>query len=226
MKQSKITANYFEHDAWKNNAYVCGLDEVGRGCLAGPVVVGAAILPVNTTSNLLKDSKVLDGKKREEAFVWINKHCLWTTVSLDHHIIDHLNIYQATLRAMKQATVQLMAQLPFCKDRLKYIVTDAMPLKLPQVFMHEKLELHHFTNGEKYSTSIAAASIVAKVTRDRLMERMDKHFPQFGFASHKGYATKKHLASINTHGPLIIHRKSFLKKVITIKADHGQQCLF
>lgn len=211
----KITKNFFEKKAWAEGLYTCGIDEVGRGCLAGPVVVGAAILPHNTTYHLLKDSKVLSADERNIAFKWINAHCQWSVSIVSNRMIDTINIYQATLFGMKKAYLNLAEKLPFPIEQLKYVLIDAMPLELDKTFGHKDLEFHHFNYGERFSTSIAAASIVAKVTRDNLMEHISPYFPAFSFEQHKGYATKQHIAALLAHGPTIIHRTSFISAIKT-----------
>ena len=222
---TNITKNYFEHKAWSHNRYVCGLDEVGRGCLAGPVVASAAILPFNAHHPLLKDSKVLSTHQRNEAFAWINKHCWWTVALASHRIVDNINIYQTTLQCMKKAYRQLVEQAPLQLEHVQYVVTDAMPLNIIGAYSHEKLEYYHFTKGEQFSTSIAAASIVAKVTRDRIMENMSAYFPAFCFAEHKGYATKAHIDTLKALGPSSVHRLSFLSNV-TQENNEKQGTLF
>jgi len=209
----KITKNFFEKSAWANNLYVCGLDEVGRGCLAGPLVVGAVILPLNTTYRNLKDSKVMDEAEREQAFAWITKHCWWSIAIINHRTIDAINIYQATLRGMRKAYQQLCTQLPFSLEKLTYVTIDAMPLRCNDLPGHEKIEFHHFFYGERFSTSIAAASIVAKVTRDRLMKDISPLFPAFNFHEHKGYATPQHIKTLLAEGKTIIHRDSFISGI-------------
>ncbi len=227
-KTLKIQKNHFEHLAWNEKLFVCGLDEVGRGCLAGPVVVAAVILPHNTTYRLLKDSKILEPEDRVTAYNWITKNCYWSVGYASHQTIDAINIYQATLFAMRKAYLQLTETLPFPIQQLKYIVIDAMPLNLDTTFGHEGLTFHHFTQGERFSTSIAAASIVAKVTRDRLMERISTFFPAFAFEQHKGYATKQHVSALLAQGPTIIHRSSFISEIKPREASETnlQQTLF
>ncbi len=224
----KLTKNFFEKIAWADEYFACGLDEVGRGCLAGPLVVGAAIVPRNTTYRLLKDSKILSESQRNEAYEWITQHCTWSIGYASPHVIDSINIYQATLFAMKKAYLHLITKLPFPHEKLRFVLVDAMPLKLDPETTHTALEIHHFNYGEKYSSSIAAASIVAKVTRDRLMEKIHHSFPTFGFDHHKGYATKQHIEAIRAHGHSIIHRKSFLSNLLAPKGwkASGQTTLF
>lgn len=219
--KEKITKNFYEKKAWAEGLSVCGLDEVGRGCLAGPLVVGAVILPPSTTYHLLKDSKILTEEERLKAFAWINQHCTWAIACASHNTIDTINIYQATLYAMKRAYLNIIEKMPLPIEKLKYVLIDAMPLNLDKAMGHEALEFHHFNYGERFSNSIAAASIVAKVTRDQLMGKLSPHFPGFGFESHKGYATKQHITALLAHGATLIHRHSFIGKIKT-EADIKQ----
>ncbi|HZW60621.1 MAG TPA: ribonuclease HII [Candidatus Babeliales bacterium] len=223
-KGSKFKKNSFEMEAWSLNKLVCGIDEVGRGCLAGPLVTAAVILPLNKTNRLLKDSKLTTPEERLKAYTWITKHC-WYGVGIVHNrIIDQHNIYRATLIAMKRALVNLLATTDQYPEA---ILVDAMPLELSDT-SYKGIPVHHFPKGERKSSSIAAASIVAKVTRDAMMTRFDPLFPGFHLASHKGYSTEKHKGALLIQKPTIIHRKSFLNNInaAIIKGDHdGQQSL-
>ena len=225
----KILKNHFEKISWDQGLYTCGLDEVGRGCLAGPLVVAAVIIPQHTNYRLLKDSKILTAEERNQAFAWITKNCLWSIGMVSHRMIDTINIYRATLYAMKKAYLGLIETLPFPRERLKYVVIDAMPLELDKVYGHQELEFYHFNKGESLSSSIAAASIVAKVTRDNIMSQLiGPHFPAFGFDQHKGYATKQHISVLLEQGPTIIHRSSFIDGITANKEidQPEQQNLF
>jgi ribonuclease HII len=124
---------------------------------------------------------------------------------------------------MQKAIIQLFDSMEMGPERIKFVVSDAMPLTLHTAYTHEKLELAHFPKGERISATIAAASIVAKVTRDRMMETYESLFPHHGLAKHKGYATKDHIAAIRTHGPTIFHRTSFLTKIQTHSESHEEQ---
>jgi ribonuclease HII len=201
--------------------YVCGIDEVGRGCLAGPVVTAAVILPIGTKKHF-EDSKKITPLKRESDFKWITDNAYYSTTSISNEIIDKINIYQATRRAMEKAYKQLIDSIPFSYQELKYLVVDAMPLSFSKDYLHDALEIDHFPFGESASTTIAAASIVAKVTRDRLMNEMAEIFPAFSFHKHKGYGTKQHLQELASNGCTIIHRKSFLK-ALKFGDDHAKQ---
>jgi ribonuclease HII len=210
--------NYFEHDAWKQSQLICGIDEAGRGCLAGPVVIGAAIIPTGTTYRLLKDSKLLNKAELLQAYTWIQKNCWYSYVAFDHKAIDTHNIYQATLKGMRRAFMQIMA----CKPGIvQTVCVDAMPLNL-QGSSYEGLNVAYFNKGEKHSSSIAAASIVAKVNRDRIMELHEQAVPGYDFQVHKGYATPHHKQRIHAHGASLIHRNSF---TISSVPETGQQSI-
>jgi len=224
-KQQKFAKNYFEKQAWTQQYFVCGIDEAGRGCLAGPVVVGAAILPHNTSYKLLKDSKVMAEHERETAYAWIKKHCFFTSVVIDHHTIDRCNIYQATRFGMKKAFLQLCELIPFAAEKITYLLTDAVPLTIPPYDTHKNLTLFNPTKGESVSASIAAASIIAKVTRDRLMAKISYSFPAFSFEEHKGYGTPTHTQALTANGQSIIHRQTFLTNFSPNTEHHEQQTI-
>ncbi len=177
--------------------YIAGVDEAGRGCLAGPVVAAAVILPADWAVSAINDSKQLPGSKREELFAVIQAQAVSCSVGIiSETVIDKVNILQATYLAMEQA-IATLAVTP------QYLLLDAVTLtnvSIPQ---------QGIPKGDSLSISIAAASIVAKVVRDRLMREYDKLYPEYGFARHKGYGTKQHLQAIATHGPCPIHRKTF-----------------
>jgi len=186
------------------------------GCLAGPLVVGAAVITKNGGhDNFLQDSKLLTATQREKSFEWITKNCLYATSIISPHDIDRFNIYQATMMGMHKAFLNLITLHDGLTKKLKSVLVDAMPLKLP----FPSLPIHHFPKGELYSQSIAAASIVAKVTRDQLMNVMDPIFPAFGLARHKGYGTASHQDALRAHGPSVIHRRTFIQKL------HKQQAV-
>ncbi len=208
--------NYFEKAAWKNNNFVCGIDEVGRGCLAGPLVVAAAIIPRNTRYPLLKDSKILTIQERLTAANWIRKNCWYAIQSVNHHIIDKKNIYQATRYAMKKAFLQLYRSV-HNKLTIDCVVVDAMPLDLS--FLSTDLKVHSFPFAESISASVAAASIIAKVTRDNLMKKIHHFFPSYNLEKHKGYGTQIHRNVLLAQGPSIIHRATFIKKIMQEKTN-------
>jgi len=225
-KEFLYSKNFFEKKAWKKSLYVCGIDEVGRGCLAGPLVVCAAILRQSAKHKLLKDSKVLTEEQRESVYVWLTKNSFYSIVILSNRIIDDLNIYQATLNSMKKAFLQLLETIPFKQEQIKYLLIDAIPLKLNNSYVHKNLETVSINFGESVSTSIAAASIIAKVTRDRLMQKVNPIFPAFKLDQHKGYGTTSHRQIINENGISILHRQTFVQKLIKVKKNDKQNSLF
>jgi ribonuclease HII len=200
-----ITPGHFEATAWATNEFICGIDEVGRGCLAGPLMTAAVILPQNTSFELLQDSKMLCEADRLKAYSWIKSNAWYATGIVHHRMIDDHNIWQATLIGMKKALMHLLATAP---HRPSAIVIDAMPLKLGDTG-YANIPVHSFCKGESLSASIAAASIVAKVKRDALMKRLNILFPGYYFADHKGYATEKHTIALWSKPKSIIHRSTF-----------------
>ncbi len=210
--QKKPNPTLYEQAAWKKQAYVCGIDEVGRGCLAGPVVTAAVVLFPFSSHPLLKDSKILTENKRVKATEWIIENSWFSYGIVDSHEIDRVNIYQATKIAMKQALYGLYSVLPAAMYP-ELIVIDAMPLQVP--FLPSAPEILSFPYGESRSISIAAASILAKVKRDELISRLERSFPSYTLSSHKGYATDKHQQEVGTHGASLLHRTTFLKNFIT-----------
>lgn len=180
---------------------ICGVDEAGRGPLAGPVCAAAVILPLDVPFEGLNDSKKLSDKKRRELYPLIKQHAVaYSVVLVDEKEIDQVNILQATLRAMYDA-VNGLSQRP------DYVLVDGN--RLPQLDVEAEAVVH----GDSLSASIAAASILAKVSRDDYMLEMDAKYPEYGFAVHKGYGTKAHYAALREHGPCPIHRMTFLKKL-------------
>jgi ribonuclease HII len=204
-----IKKNSFEIAAWQKHVIIVGIDEVGRGCLAGPLVAAAVILPLNKAHRSLKDSKIMTAKERDSAFDWIKRYCFYGVGIVHHRIIDKHNIYQATLIAMKKA---LLNVLQASSQRPSAIVVDAMPLDLLDTDFHD-IPVYYFPKGESRSSSIAAASIVAKVTRDAMMKLYDVIIPGYALTNNKGYGTVVHKVAIKTYYYSIIHRKSFLTKL-------------
>jgi len=189
--------------------YIAGVDEAGRGPLAGPVVVGAVILPIGCYLPGLNDSKQLSRQQRERLDLAIREAAIAYNVAVvDAAVIDRLNIYQATVAGMYQAIKGL-------KVAPDAVLIDAVPLK--QLTIKSQVLI----GGDALSASIAAASILAKVTRDRLMEEMDRKYPQYGFARNVGYGTAEHLAALQRYGPCPIHRRSFAPVKETEEARAG-----
>lgn len=178
--------------------FIAGCDEAGRGPLCGPVVAAACILPTNFNSDLINDSKKLTEKKREEAYKLIVENAIAFSVGIiDSEEIDKINIYAASKKAMIIALSKLNHQIDL-------ILTDAMPLKF------EDVQVIDIIKGDAKSKNIAAASIIAKVTRDRMMEEYDKLYPQYDLKHNKGYGTKKHLEALSIYGPIKgFHRFSY-----------------
>ena len=178
--------------------YICGIDEVGRGPLAGPVVAGAVILPKDCNILYINDSKKLSEKKREELYDIIMEQAVATGIGMvGPGRIDEINILQATYEAMRVA----IHNLSVTPDIL---LNDAVTI--PEVPIHQI----PIIKGDAKSISIGAASIIAKVTRDRLMVDYDKVMPEYGFASNKGYGSKEHIEALKKYGPSPIHRRSFI----------------
>jgi ribonuclease HII len=201
--------NYYEKLAWAENRVVCGIDEVGRGSLAGPVVAAAVILPIGCSYRLLKDSKLMTPEERQRACAWILRNCSYGVGVINHRLIDQHNIWQATLLAMHKAVMHLAVSTDVAPHS---ILIDAMPLRIKSR-VYQDVPIHHFPFGESLSSSIAAASILAKVTRDKLMLSMDKLFPHFSWYSNKGYSTKQHWQALNLYEKTIVHRLSYLKNM-------------
>ena len=179
---------------------ICGVDEAGRGPLAGPVCAAAVILPPHCAIPGLNDSKKLTDKRRRELFPLICQQALAYGIAFaTEQEIDEINILQATFLAMERALVQM-------KLRPDLALIDGNREK------DFGLPVRTIVKGDSLSASIAAASILAKVTRDRLMEEYDAQYPQYGFAVHKGYGTKRHYEALREFGPSPIHRRTFLKK--------------
>lgn len=179
--------------------YICGVDEVGRGPLAGPLVAAAVVLPKDEDIYYLNDSKQLSEKKREQLFEEIMEKAIAVGIGFaDEKCIDEINILQADYVAMREA----ISKLCVTPDILLNDAVTIPEVMIPQI---------PIIKGDAKSVSIAAASIVAKVTRDRFMVEMDKKYPGYGFASNKGYGSALHIAKMKEAGPTPIHRKTFIK---------------
>jgi len=203
----KVDLYKYEKELWnKGINYIGGVDEVGRGPLIGPVVTACVILPKDFELVGLTDSKKLTEKKREEYYDYIMDHALSVSVGMmDEKIIDEVNIYEATKLAMYQS-------INNSSIKPEHVLIDAMKL--------EELEIPNtpIIKGDAKSISIAAASVIAKVTRDRMMIELDEKYPMYGFKSHKGYPTKKHVEAIEKYGLIDGYRLTF-KPVSTILKD-------
>ena len=189
----------------KNIEYIGGVDEVGRGPLVGPVVAACVVLPKDFVLEGLTDSKKLSEKKRDLFYEYINEHSLaWDVGIIGPEIIDEVNIYAATKLAMKEAINKVRKKI-----NVEHVLIDAMPLEID-------IPTTSIIKGDAKSISIAAASVMAKVTRDRMMYELDKKYPEYGFGSHKGYPTKKHVEAIKKYGLIDGYRKSYgpVKKIL------------
>ncbi len=183
----------------EEKGYICGIDEVGRGPLAGPVMAGAVILPPNCDILYLNDSKQLSEKKREELYDIIMEKAIAVGIGAATPArIDEINILQADYEAMAQAVGKLTV-------KPDVLLIDAV--HIPQLEAYEQISI---IKGDAKSVSIAAASIVAKVTRDRLMKELDAQYPAYGFAQNKGYGSAEHIAALKKYGPCPLHRRSFI----------------
>lgn len=198
-EMARIEQLKFYEKEYAQFGHVCGIDEVGRGPLAGPVVAGAVILPENCNILYINDSKKLTAKKREELYSVIMDQAVAVGIGMvSPQRIDEINILQATYEAMRQA-IQNLSVTP------DILLNDAVTI--PDVSIRQV----PIIKGDAKSISIGAASIVAKVTRDRLMEEYDAILPGYGFASNKGYGSAAHIAAIKANGPTPVHRRTFIK---------------
>ena len=177
--------------------YIGGVDEVGRGPLIGPVVACCCVLPKGFKLEGLTDSKKLTEKKRDEYYEYLIQNTIYGLGIIDAEKIDEVNIYEATKLAMYEAISNVRKQID-----LEYVLIDAMPLDLD-------IPTNSIIKGDAKSISIAAASVIAKVTRDRMMIELDKKYPMYGYAKHKGYPTKAHIEAMHKYGLIEGYRKSY-----------------
>lgn len=204
LEREKLrTEKLWEYErGYSGYSHICGIDEAGRGPLAGPVVAGAVILPKDCDLLYINDSKQLSEKKREELYTAILEKALcWGVGYASPQRIDEINILQATYEAMREAISKLHPQPDL-------LLNDAVTI--PQVSIRQI----PIIKGDAKSISIGAASIIAKVTRDRLMREYDQLFPGYGFAKNKGYGGEAHIEALKKYGPTPIHRKSFIHRFV------------
>lgn len=189
----------YEKELYSNNIkYIGGVDEVGRGPLIGPVVSACVVLPKNFKLDGLNDSKKLSEKKRNLFYDYIKEHAISYAIGcVSPEEIDEINIYEASRKAMILAINKVKDEIP-----LEHVLIDAMPIDID-------IPTTSIIKGDSKSISIAAASVIAKVTRDRMMYELDKKYPEYGFGKHKGYPTKTHLEAINKYGLIDGYRKSY-----------------
>ena len=191
----------------KNIKYICGIDEAGRGPLAGPVVVGAVVMPRDSKIEWVNDSKKVTEKRREILYDKITQEALaWGVGIVSEKEIDQINILNATKMGLHLALGEVIEKLG---EKPDIVIVDA--LKDIDTF---QIPYQSIIKGDATRYSIACASIIAKVTRDRMMREYDKIFPMYGFEKHKGYGTKAHVEALKEFGPCMIHRQSFLKKIL------------
>ena len=198
MKEEIDNYKYERELREKGISFIAGVDEVGRGPLVGPVVAACVVLPEEFNLDGLTDSKKLSEKKRDFFFEEVKRQALGVGVGIiDEKKIDEVNIYEATKLAMKDAIEE-------CKNncKIEHILIDAMPLELD-------IPTTSIIKGDLKSITISAASVIAKVTRDRMLDELDKKFPMYDFKKNKGYPTKKHLAAIEEYGIIDEHRRSY-----------------
>lgn len=204
-KERLINLKKFEENLYKEGYHlICGIDEAGRGPLAGPVVVGAAVMKRDSMLEWVNDSKKVTEKRRELLYDYITQQAIaWGVGIVSEDEIDRVNILNATKKGLHIAMGQIIEKLQNRKpdivivDALKEIDTYGVPYE-------------SIIKGDATCYSISCASIIAKVTRDRIMKEWDEVYPQYGFAKHKGYGTASHIAAIKEYGPCKIHRKSFI----------------
>lgn len=188
------TENEYENKYWAENKLVLGIDEAGRGPLAGPLVVAGVVFPIGYDTKDIYDSKKLSAKKRDELYDLILEDALYYNIQIvDEKTIDELNILQATRMAMTKIALDA---------KVEVVLTDAMKLYIDK-------NVIDLIKGDQKSGSIAAGSILAKVTRDRIMNQLDEIYPEYGFKKNKGYPTASHLAALQKYGPTKIHRYSY-----------------
>ena len=189
---------------------IAGTDEAGRGPLYGPVVAACVVLPQGFVLDGLNDSKKLSEKKREIFYDYITKNTIWAVGIVDAKEIDEINIYEASRKAMQIAIAKVRKQI-----KVDYVLTDAMPMKLD-------IPVLPIIKGDAKSLTIAASSVVAKVTRDHMMYEIDKEYPEYGFKNHKGYPTKKHLEALKKYGLIDGYRLTYgpVKQIKEEKNDY------
>ncbi len=193
-KIKKTCSNEYETQFWNEGKYIVGIDEAGRGPLAGPLTVAGVVFPIGYQNEAIYDSKAISEKKREELFDIIKNDALWYEIlEISPEEIDRLNIYRADQKAMFDIA---------CHSPADIVLTDAMPLEMDK-------RVIDLVKGDQKSIHIAAGSILAKVTRDRIMKKYDAMYPVYGFAKNKGYPTKQHLEAIEQYGITEIHRRSY-----------------
>jgi len=188
----------YENELYKKGLEnIAGVDEVGRGPLIGPVVAACCVLPKGFILEGLTDSKKISEKKREKYYEYLIEHTIYGVGIISPEVIDEVNIYEATKLAMIKAIEEVKKQI-----KIDHVLIDAMPLDID-------IDTTSIIKGDAKSISIAAASVIAKVTRDKMMYELDKKYPEYGFGNHKGYPTKAHIEAINKYGLIEGYRKTY-----------------
>lgn len=188
----------YENELYKKGLEnIAGVDEVGRGPLIGPVVAACCVLPKGFILEGLTDSKKISEKKREKYYEYLIEHTIYGVGIISPEVIDEVNIYEATKLAMIKAIEEVRKQI-----KIDHVLIDAMPLDID-------IDTTSIIKGDAKSISIAAASVIAKVTRDKMMYELDKKYPEYGFGNHKGYPTKAHIEAINKYGLIEGYRKTY-----------------
>lgn len=208
-KTTKICPNDYEHEYWPQGLHVLGIDEAGRGPLAGPLSVAGVIFPIGYENPEIYDSKALSEKKRDRLYEVIKEDALWfEIIEVSPADIDRYNILEADRRAMRQIALDAPADI---------VLTDDVKFDLDRPVID-------LIKGDQLSFSIAAGSILAKVTRDRIMKEYDLEYPEYGFAKHKGYPTKMHKEALEQYGVTPIHRRSYgpVRKILE-KSEHSEK---
>ena len=195
-----MTEDLFKYDKSFGFSAIAGVDEAGRGPLAGPVVTACCMLPLDEMIDGINDSKKVSEKKREKLFDLITQKAVYSISIANCDEIDDINILNATKKAMTEC-IEKMSVRP------ELVIVDAVDLKV-------SVPIKSIIKGDATSYNVAGASILAKVTRDRIMREMDALYPEYGFAKHKGYGTKEHIDALIKYGPCPIHRYSFIKNFI------------
>ncbi|MEK7493994.1 MAG: ribonuclease HII [Patescibacteria group bacterium] len=208
-----------EEKLWRRGYAVAGVDEVGMGPLAGPVIAVAVMIRATSAKEIedimalgIRDSKMLSEKKRESIFEALTTHerVTWGRGGVDEKMVDEINVLQAGLRAMQEAVTHLCAQKKNAADERLFLCVDGTRI-VPDIVADQR----SIIKGDAKVLSIACASVIAKVLRDRMMNDYAKQYPEYGFEKHKGYGTKMHMENIVRYGPCPIHRRSFLKSIVS-----------
>lgn len=200
-----MTSELFEYDKALGIAHLAGVDEAGRGPLAGPVVTACCMLPLDEMIEGVNDSKKLSERARERLFSLLTERGVYRVALVPHTVIDEINILEAT----KSGMLECIERMPVKPET---VLVDAVKL-------NTGIPTKAIIKGDAISYNIAAASIIAKVVRDRLMTEMDAIYPQYGFARNKGYGTREHIEALKKYGPCPLHRKSFIKNFVEVNDD-------